>query len=169
MKRSLRSWLWSVPLDKEIDEELAFHREMRARERRATGIDPRVGDTLMTIGRRRDRKMRLLQWLEEFRTDVAFAFRQMRRAPAFTVMAVLTLAIGIGANSAMFALVDAAFIRPLPFRARWLTTMLYGVSPLDPLTFAMVLAVLAGTAVAAASAPARRALRIEPAAAFRQE
>jgi len=117
MKRSLRSWLWSVPLEQEVDDELAFHREMRERDQRPANIDSGVRDTLLTIGRKRDRKMRLLQWLEEFRTDVAFALRQMRRAPAFTVVAVLTLAIGIGANSAMFALVDAAFIRPLPFQS----------------------------------------------------
>jgi len=115
MKRSLRSWLWSVPLDEEVDEELAFHREMRARERRATGIDSHVRDTLMTIGRKRDREMRVTQWLEEFRTDVAFALRQMRRAPGFTAVAVLTLALGIGANSAIFALVDATVLRALPF------------------------------------------------------
>jgi len=115
MKRSLRSWLWSVPLDKEVDEELAFHREMRAREQRATGIDSRVRDTLITIGRKRDREMRVTQWLEEFRTDVAFALRQMRRAPGFTAVAVLTLALGIGANSAIFALVDATVLRALPF------------------------------------------------------
>jgi putative ABC transport system permease protein len=52
---------------------------------------------------------------------------------------------------------------------RWLTTLLYGVSPFDPLTIATALAVLAVTTVVAASAPTWRALRIEPAAAFRQE
>jgi putative ABC transport system permease protein len=117
MKRSLRSWLWSVPLEQEVDDELAFHREMRARERLAAAVDPRVRDTLIAISRKREREMRLTQWIDDFRRDVALALRQWRRAPGFTIVATLTLAIGIGANSAMFALVDAAFLRPLPFGA----------------------------------------------------
>jgi putative ABC transport system permease protein len=60
--------------------------------------------------------MALTQRLEELRDDVTFAIRQLRRAPAFTCVAALTLALGIGANSAMFALVDATLLRPLPFR-----------------------------------------------------
>ena len=51
--------------------------------------------------------MRLTQWLEEFRDDVNFAVRQLRSSPAFTLVAAMTLALGIGANSAIFALVDA--------------------------------------------------------------
>jgi hypothetical protein len=59
--------------------------------------------------------MRLTQWLDEFRDDVTFAIRQLRRSPGFTLVAALTLALGIGANSAIFALADATLIRPLPF------------------------------------------------------
>jgi len=57
--------------------------------------------------------MRLIQWLEDFRSDAVFALRQLRGAPAFTFIAALTLALGIGANGAIFALVDAALLRPL--------------------------------------------------------
>ena len=59
--------------------------------------------------------MRLTQRLEELRDDVTYAFRQMRATPGFTIVAALTLALGIGANSAIFALADATFLRPLPF------------------------------------------------------
>jgi len=131
MSRSLRSWLWRVPVDQEVDDELAFHLEMRTRELIAAGLDPdearrqaaaRLGDlaalrrTCVDLGRRRDREFRVMQWLAEFRHDVLFALRQMRAAPAFTLVAAFTLALGIGANSAIFALVDATLLRPLPFR-----------------------------------------------------
>ena len=59
--------------------------------------------------------MRLTRWLEELGDDVKFAIRQLKGSPAFTIVAALTLSLGIGANSAMFALADAALLRPLPF------------------------------------------------------
>jgi putative ABC transport system permease protein len=59
--------------------------------------------------------MRLTQWVEELRDDVRFAWRQLRAAPAFAGVAILTLALGIGANSAIFALVDATLLKPLPY------------------------------------------------------
>ena len=130
MKPSLRSWLWRVPLDQEVDEEIALHIEMKVRELVGEGMDPavardtvlaRFGDldrlrrTCVEIGRKRDREMRLTQWIEELRDDVTYAFRQMRATPGFTIVAALTLSLGIGANSAIFALADATFLRPLPF------------------------------------------------------
>jgi putative ABC transport system permease protein len=130
MKRSLRSWLWRVPLDREFDEEIELHIEMRTRELVAGGMDPRaaraeairrMGDVAafkracVDLGQKRDREMRMTLWLEELRDDVRFAFRQLRTAPAFTLVATLTLALGIGANSAIFALVDATLLRPLPY------------------------------------------------------
>jgi len=130
MKHSLRSWLWRVSIDQEVDEELAFHIEMRTRELIERGMDPkaareivlsRIGDlgrlkrTCEDLGRKREREMRLSLWLEDLRDDVAVALRQLKASPAFALVAVLTLALGIGANSAMFAVADATLLRPLPF------------------------------------------------------
>lgn len=155
MRRSLRSWLWRVGVDQEVDEELAFHLEMRTRELIAGGMPPddarraaqaRLGDlahlrrTCVELGHQRDRERRLMMWIDEFRHDVVFALRQMKAAPTFTLVAVITLALGIGANAAIFALVDAALLRPLPFRDPDRVVMLWerapaggrsGVSPLN--------------------------------------
>ena len=59
--------------------------------------------------------MQITLWLEGVRDDVKFAYRQLEHSPAFMLVATLTLALGIGANSAIFALVDATLLRPLPF------------------------------------------------------
>jgi putative ABC transport system permease protein len=147
MKRSLRSWLWRIPIDQEVDEELALHVEMRMRELVDRGMDPkaareaaiaRLGDisslkrTMTDLGRKRDRDMRLTIWLEELRDDLKFAFRQLRSSPAFTLVATLTLALGIGANSAIFALVDATLLRPLPYRAPDRLVTIWEHSPKTP-------------------------------------
>jgi putative ABC transport system permease protein len=130
MTRSLRSWLWRVPLDQEVDEELGLHIELRMRELVERGLDPktareivlsRIGDlgqlkrTCVDLGRKREREMRLTRFIEEFRDDVRLAIRQLMKAPGFATVATITLALGIGVNSAIFALVDATLLRPLPF------------------------------------------------------
>ena len=100
---------------------------MRTRELVERGMDrktaretvlSRMGDlgqlkrTCEDLGRKRDREMRLTQWANDLKDDVTVALRQLKASPAFTLVAGLTLALGIGANSAMFAVADAALLRP---------------------------------------------------------
>ena len=106
----------------EIDEELAFHLAMRQASEQRAGLDV---DAAGRAARRRfgnrtaiaeeTRDMWTFASFESVITDVRFALRSLRKAPAFTAVAVFTLAVGIGANTAIFSLVDAILLRGLPY------------------------------------------------------
>jgi predicted permease len=117
-------------LDEDIVAELQFHVESRiadlivrgvradvARELalREFGDVQRITTACRTIGRQRERDMRIKEWLDSVGDDVAFGWRSLRRAPGFALVAVMTLALGIGATSAIFSVVSAVLLRPLPF------------------------------------------------------
>ena len=116
----------------EMDEEIASHIEMRVADLVAAGMTPedaraeaerRFGNLdesrrmLRAGARRRDGVRRQRDRLGALLGDLRFAWRQMRRAPLFSAVAVATLAVGIGLTTAMFALVDHVLLRPLPFVA----------------------------------------------------
>jgi putative ABC transport system permease protein len=109
-------------LEHDLDDELAFHLAMREAEQRKAGVPPedagraarrQFGNVLRT--KEQAREAWVFAWLESVVQDSRFAIRALRRSPAFTAVAVLTLGIGIGATTAIYSVVDTILVRPLPF------------------------------------------------------
>ena len=127
IRQRLRSLLWRVPVEQEVHDELAHHAELRARELVDRGVDPataraeaearasRAEAELARLGRARNDAWARREWLDELRQDLTFALRQCRTHRGFTAAAVLTLAIGIGATTAIFSVVHAVVLKPYAF------------------------------------------------------
>jgi len=127
-RRYLR--FWGPRAEADVDDEIAFHIDMRERDYIARGMSAadarraatrRLGDLAqaraecIAIDSRRERRMTRAQLVDAFVQDIRFAWRTLGRQKAWTAVAIITLALGIGANTAVFSVVNALLLHPLPY------------------------------------------------------
>jgi putative ABC transport system permease protein len=127
-RRYLRFWGAEPAAD--VDEELRFHIEARVAELMEAGASEqearqaaqlRFGDLTAirerckALSEEAERSRRRARWHTDMRQDVQYGIRQLTRNRVFTIIAAFTIALGIGANSAIFSVLDAVLLRPLPF------------------------------------------------------
>lgn len=126
-RRYLR--FWGPDPEADVDDEFAFHLEMRIEELRAQGLSPAaardralrgfgnikdIKRICTTLAEEREHAMRRTQWWSDWRHDLRFAIRQLTVSPVLTGVLVLTIALGIGSTVAIFSVLNAVLLRPLP-------------------------------------------------------
>ncbi len=122
LRRRLRALFRRRDLEAEMAEEMRFHLDQRAADLTGDGLDPaaarlaaqrKFGNTAALQEQSRD----TFGWgaLERLAQDLRFAARQLRRSPGFALLAILTLGLGIGANTSMFSVLNGIMLKPLPY------------------------------------------------------
>ena len=122
LRSFLRNLFSSQSVDADLDREVHSHLSMLIDENSRAGMPPDEAQRAahMELGgieqvKEQVREKRIGNWLHSAFSDCHYGVRQLRKNPGFTAVAILTLALGIGANTAIFSVVDTVLLRPLPF------------------------------------------------------